>query len=483
MDSEVLRKLLHKYRKKEKPNLDFKRELDLTSTIKKIEFTKDIAAMCAVGGFILYGFENDGTPVGIDPATFNEEQISQVIANRCLFTSLGLASDIVNYEEKGVTYKVGVISVPESPFEYPACFKDKNGNWKAPVRVGSTTSFLTPPEAIEYYKAKHMDKPPPFLPVTIETMAVYNLDFSSEKSYFLLTAKPLEAFGKFRTSVPVLLNFVPKLYKVKPVLKCWCGSITGENWLSWLLKVEEKIEQHHSGIIAESWGIRNWDLISPLPDKMEYVVGPSIQSLKETIEEQECKIRKYSYLGWAAVAFKQVLYVLLGQINHHLDLYAYLPYIPQSNEFIHVSSEVVTTKKQNLWFTEVKGTDIVDYSGGHHWSSGYSAKDDLLKLPSVRIVGYMGVPDSGSSFKIQGLHILEVGENGNKIFKDTRKKYGEFFSSVDHSILPSYVNSKLVYRENDEVKLTHLHINVQFFEDAFSIMHLISVNAGLWQES
>ena len=281
MDSKELKKLLQKYRKKEHQTLDFKRELDLTSITKKIELAKDIAAMCELGGFILYGFEDDGTPIGIDLAIFNEEQISQVLANRCLHVSPRIVAEVIDYEEKGVTYKIGVISIPESPFEYPACFKDKSGNLKAPVRVGSTISFLNPPEAIEYYKAKRRDKPPTFLPVSTEKMAVYNLDFSSKKPYILFTAKPLEILGGSRPSVPVLLSSVPELYKMKPVLRCWCGAIAGENWLSQLLEVEERIEQTHSGIIAESWGIRNWDLISPLPDKMEYIFGPSIKSLKE----------------------------------------------------------------------------------------------------------------------------------------------------------------------------------------------------------
>jgi hypothetical protein len=71
-----MKELLQRYRKKEGSDLDFKRELDLTSISKKIELSKDIAAMCELGGYILFGFENDGTPVGIDPNTFKEEQIS-----------------------------------------------------------------------------------------------------------------------------------------------------------------------------------------------------------------------------------------------------------------------------------------------------------------------------------------------------------------------------------------------------------------------
>ena len=474
-----VKELLQRYGKTERPNLDFKRELDLSSTSKKVELAKDIAAMCELGGYILFGFENDETPVGIEPTTFDEEQISQVIANRCLYPSHGIVVELQDYEESGVNYKVGVISVPESSFELPTCFKDESGNWKAPLRVGPTTSYLMPTEAIEYYKAKRKDRPPKFLPLDIDKAAVYSLDFSTKKPYLLFQAKPLETFGEFMSSIPIPLSFAPRLYRVKPVLKCWCGAITGEDWLSRLMEVEEKIRQHHSGIIAETWGIRNCELIGPLPDKMEYIIGPSIRSLKESLEDLE--IRKYSYLGWAAVAFKQILYVLSGQMNHLLDLHVYLPYVPKSNEFISVDSKEVTTERQNLWFSEVDGIDIANFSGIRYWSTDYPTKEDLMKLPSARIVGYMGSPRSEDTFKIKGLHVLEVGEECRKIIKDRGVKYGEFISSIERGTLPSYVDSKLVEREGDEVKLTHLRINTQFFSSTFSTVHLLSVKAGIHQ--
>jgi hypothetical protein len=474
-----IKEILQRHGKGERPNVDFKRELDLTSTLKKVELAKDIAAMCELGGYILFGFENDGRPLGIDPVTFDEEQISQVIANRCLYPSHGIAAELIDYEENGINYTVGVISVPESSFELPTCFKDKNGNWKAPVRVGSTTSYLTPTEAIEYYKAKRKDRPPKFLPIDIDNAAVYSLDFSDKNPYLSFRAKPLESFGEFMPSIPIPLSFVPQLYRVKPVLKCWCGSIAGEDWLSRLLEVEQKIREHHSGIIAETWGIRNWELIGPLPNVMEYFIGPSIVSLKETVEELE--IRKYSYFGWAAVAFKQILYVCSGQMNHLLDLDVYLPYVPKSNEFVSVSSSGVTTERQNLWFSEVDGIDIADFSGIRYWSTDYPTKEDLMKLPSARIAGYMGSPRSDDTFKIKGLHVLALSEDCREIVKDKGGKYGEFISSIERGTLPSYVDSKLVERESDEVKLTHLRMNVQFFSGTFSTVHLLSVRAGIHQ--
>lgn len=168
-------------------------------------------------------------------------------------------------------------------------------------------------------------------------------------------------------------------------------------------------------------------------------------------------------------------------MDHLLDLDAYLPYVPKNNEFVSVSDEGVTTESQNLWFGEVDGMDIADFSGVHYWSADYPTKEDLMKLPSAKIAGYMGSPSLEDTFKIKGLHVLEVSEECSKIIKDKGGKYGEFISSIEQGILPSYIDSKLVDREGDEVRLTHLRMSTQFFSGTLSTVHLLSVKAGLHQ--
>lgn len=134
-----------------------------------------------------------------------------------------------------------------------------------------------------------------------------------------------------------------------------------------------------------------------------------------------------------------------------------------------------------IWFSEVDGIDIANFSGVHYWSTDYPTREDLRKLPSARIAGYMGSPRSDDTFKIKGLHVLEVDEECRKIVKAKGGKYGEFISGIERGTLPSYVDSKLVEREGDEVKLTHLRMSAQFFSSTFSTVHLLSIKAGIHQ--
>jgi len=65
--------------------LDFKREISLMTDNEKQEFAKDISAFANTkGGHILYGVE-DATKLvrGIDPATFDEAKMQQIISARC----------------------------------------------------------------------------------------------------------------------------------------------------------------------------------------------------------------------------------------------------------------------------------------------------------------------------------------------------------------------------------------------------------------
>lgn len=98
MNETDLKRLLQKYQSEEKPNLDLKREINLSTKKEKVELSKDVAAMCNLpnGGYILYGFENDSTPVGIVPSTFDDKQIAQIISNRCLLPSPGIIAEIIS---------------------------------------------------------------------------------------------------------------------------------------------------------------------------------------------------------------------------------------------------------------------------------------------------------------------------------------------------------------------------------------------------
>ena len=84
-DEQLLDELLSQT--KETSELDFKREICLISEKDKFEFAKDVSAFANTnGGHIVYGKEDQkqgGRVVGIDPTTYNPDQMQQIIANRC----------------------------------------------------------------------------------------------------------------------------------------------------------------------------------------------------------------------------------------------------------------------------------------------------------------------------------------------------------------------------------------------------------------
>ncbi|MGD0331076.1 MAG: RNA-binding domain-containing protein [Nitrososphaeria archaeon] len=87
MEDNRLKILNDLLKQEESTKLDFKREIHLYSDNDKYEFAKDVSAFAnTLGGFIVYGKEDkseDGKIVGIDPNTYNADQMHQIIAQRC----------------------------------------------------------------------------------------------------------------------------------------------------------------------------------------------------------------------------------------------------------------------------------------------------------------------------------------------------------------------------------------------------------------
>jgi len=131
MDEYKLRQLL---KKEEGPKLDFKAELNLSTEGDKKELTKDVIAMAnsrGGRGYILFGIEDKTKRIiGINPADFSEEQIQQIIYNRC-DPPIPISVDFFNIEGK----TVGALTVYRSSNKPHQMIQ--NGAFY--VRRGSTT--------------------------------------------------------------------------------------------------------------------------------------------------------------------------------------------------------------------------------------------------------------------------------------------------------------------------------------------------------
>jgi hypothetical protein len=83
----TLTKLDQLLKKKESVSLDFKSKISLASDKDKYEFAKDVSAFANTsGGFIIYGKQDEkegGKVIGIDPNTFDSDQLHQIVSQRC----------------------------------------------------------------------------------------------------------------------------------------------------------------------------------------------------------------------------------------------------------------------------------------------------------------------------------------------------------------------------------------------------------------
>ncbi|GAE88307.1 RNA-binding domain-containing protein [Acetivibrio straminisolvens] len=173
MDCYKLRRLLNK---EEGPKLDFKEELNLSTESEKKELTKDVIAMAnsrGGRGYILLGIEDKTKKIlGIDPKGYKEEQIQQIIYNRC-DPPVPISVDFVEIEGK----TVGVITVYRSSHKPHQMIQ--NGAFY--VRRGSTTDIARRSEIANLFQENGLMT---YETVILKNVGMEELDFGLIKDYF-----------------------------------------------------------------------------------------------------------------------------------------------------------------------------------------------------------------------------------------------------------------------------------------------------------
>jgi ATP-dependent DNA helicase RecG len=192
MNSSKLKQLL---KQEEGPKLDFKASLCLSTESEKKELTKDVIAMAnskGGRGYIVFGIEDKTKELlGIDSTDFKEEQIQQIIYNRC-DPPVPISVDFVHLEDK----LVAVVTVFRSNHQPHQMMQ--NGAFY--IRRGSTTDTARRNEIANLFQDYGL--------MTYETVLLKNanmdeLDFDLIKQYFknlnVISEKPseviLEAMG------------------------------------------------------------------------------------------------------------------------------------------------------------------------------------------------------------------------------------------------------------------------------------------------
>jgi hypothetical protein len=121
--------------------LEFKRAITLSSDADKYEFAKDVSAFGNTkGGCILYGKEDmrqGGRIVGIDPNTFDADQMQQIITSRC-YPPVEFTANIIKKRSKFFA----IVQIPESSLK-PHEIVSTREVW---IRRGGTTDRATQTE-------------------------------------------------------------------------------------------------------------------------------------------------------------------------------------------------------------------------------------------------------------------------------------------------------------------------------------------------
>jgi len=174
LDRNKLKQLL---KREEGPKLDFKATLSLSTESDKKEFAKDVIAMAnsrGGRGYIIFGVEDKTKRIlGIDPGNFSEEQIQQIICNRC-DPPVPISVEFVDVEEK----IIAVISVFRSSHKPHQMIQ--NGAFY--VRRGSTTDVARRSEIANMFQENGLMS---FETVILKNAGMDELVDSLIKQYFV----------------------------------------------------------------------------------------------------------------------------------------------------------------------------------------------------------------------------------------------------------------------------------------------------------
>lgn len=258
MDSSKLKKLL---KQEEGPKLDFKASLCLSTESEKKELTKDVIAMAnskGGRGYIVFGIEDKTKQVlGIDSLDFKEEQIQQIIYNRC-DPPVPISVDFVTIENK----LIAVITVFRSNHQPHQMMQ--NGAFY--IRRGSTTDTARRNEIANLFQEYGLMS---YETVLLKNVSMNEFDFGIIKQYFknlnVISENPseviLEAMGiigqkveaeSYHPTIGGLLLFgknpsifLPHIYikvSYKDDIICFYGNI---------LKMLDDVSEHLKNVIED----------------------------------------------------------------------------------------------------------------------------------------------------------------------------------------------------------------------------------------
>lgn len=169
-------KVIRLLRRDEGPKLDFKQCFCIGTDGEKKELTKDVIAMAnsrGGRGYIIFGVEDKTKKItGICPEDFKEEQIQQIIYNRC-DPPVPISVDMVDIEGKTVAV-LTIFRSNHGPHQML-----QNGTFY--IRRGSTTDIARRNEIANLFQENGLMT---YETVLLRNVQIEELDFELVKSFF-----------------------------------------------------------------------------------------------------------------------------------------------------------------------------------------------------------------------------------------------------------------------------------------------------------
>lgn len=454
----------------ESTEVEFKERLSLDTHSNRFELAKDITAMAsALGGKILLGVTKKGDIVGIDPSTFDLQRMHDVLNNRAIHY-VDFDGLLVDMPGVGPNVKVGVIVVEKSANPPVCIWSPDRTRIMAYRRQGNTIKQLNADE-VKKLSQESVPRAPSWHRIDTKQTGVFSYDFCRRESFFEWYMAP-EQDRIWAPVLPVPLPFLPLADGMG--VRAYCGGVSG-GWLEALEEVERQIDRHH-GIIAECWTIRNSPLLAPLPEKMQYFTGPSVECLIDALKHE--KIHRHSYLSCVFLAYRNLLYVFQGQMNNVVDMSVYSSNIPARPKVIKLVNQKAALSETDFSFINLRAKKGDLWRGISIIGAGHPTREELEAQPNAELLGYIGQRTEGS-FKVRGVHIFKISEELRKIIRESGEE-GRFLTQADPPFLFSHVSSRMSEEDKVNVKITGLRLTLQAFDSTNSTTLIMTADCGIY---
>jgi len=206
---------------------------------------------------------------------------------------------------------------------------------------------------------------------------------------------------------------------------------------------------------------------------MDYILGISAYDLSRLLQSQDLKYK--AYLGWIIETYDNVTYAIGGLLGHLVEVWAYLPYIPQKHIFTVVDAQGnVEPKTRKMYFSHAPKGQYV-----HIGSKIIEREDFINKTITLAKPQYFVLADKNDGFKCTYSIIPKEPKKYTSALQTCKNGFCKFLSSMRPLII---LMSTIVDQEDLDRRMRILSLDATFVVMNISLgvtLYAIETYAGL----